>query len=123
MPPNVEPKDYLHALHGITFPASRSQIVGAAKDTGGLNGSVMPVLEQLPDRMYATAEDLAEEIRRTYVPASDSGDAQPAAPSAISNPDKDLIGAMADPRGGDFQPSASPAPTGTTPVEDGNSAG
>ena len=123
MPPNVEPKDYLHALHGVTFPASRSQIVGAAKDTGGLNGSVMLVLEQLPERMYATAEDLAKEIRRTYAPASGSGDVQPAAPSAISNPDKELIGAMADPRGGDFGPSASAPPIGDTPAENGNSAG
>ncbi len=50
MPTMVDPKDFLHAFHGLDFPASRSQIVGAAKDTGGLNGDVVLILEQLPEQ-------------------------------------------------------------------------
>ena len=72
-PPYVDPKDFLHAFHGLDFPASRSQLVGAAKDTGGLNGNVMLILEQLPERMYATTKDLIDEIQRMYVATNSDG--------------------------------------------------
>jgi hypothetical protein len=113
MPVNVDPKDFLHALHGLEFPASRSQIVGAAKDTGDLNGDVMLILEQLPERMYATAKDLTEEIQRTRLATNSDGDIQSAATSGISNANKGLISTMADPRRGDIEPAKrSPSPTG-----------
>lgn len=101
MPVNVDPKDFLHAFHGLTFPASRSQIVGAAKDTGGLNGDVLLILEQLPERMYVTAKDLTDAIQRTQVTTDGGTDVQPAAPSAISDAHKELVSTMADPRRGD----------------------
>lgn len=100
MPSDVDPRDFLHAFHGLDFPASRSQIVGAAKDTGGLNGDVIVILEQLPERMYATAEDLTEEIQRSRLKINSGGDIQPAAASPISDESKGLISDMADPRGG-----------------------
>jgi hypothetical protein len=104
MTTNADPKDFLHALHGVDFPASRSQIVNAAKDTGGLNGDVLLILEQLPERMYVTAEDLTAEVQRTYEPASTNGDIQSAAATAISDANKELISTMADPRRGDIAP-------------------
>jgi hypothetical protein len=102
-PPYVGPKDLLHAFHGLDFPASRSQIVGAAKDTGGLNGNVIPMLEQLPERMYATTKDLTEEVQRMYAVTNSDGDIQSAA-SAISGANKELISTRADPRRGDVEP-------------------
>lgn len=96
MPTNVDAKEYLHALHGITFPASRSQIVGAAKDTGGLNGNVILALEQLPERMYVSAKDVTEEVLRTYEATNSGGDVQSARESA--------------------------SPIGNAPAEDGKSA-
>lgn len=103
----TDPKDFLHAFHGLDFPASRTQIVNAAKDTGGLNGDVLLVLEQLPERMYATAEDLTEEVQRVHVATSSNGDIQSAAATAISDANKELISTMADPRGGDIEPGES----------------
>jgi Protein of unknown function (DUF2795) len=78
MQTNAEPKEFLHAIHGLDFPASRIQIVNAAKDTGGTNGEVIIVLEHLPERMYATAKDLTDEIQRTYEATSSSSDVQSA---------------------------------------------
>ena len=104
MPANVDPKDFLHAFHGLDFPASRSQILGAARDTGGLNGDVILILERLPERMYATAKDLTEEVQRSYAATSSDGDIQQAAASAVSEADKGLISTMADPRRGDVEP-------------------
>ena len=102
MPASVDPKDFLHACHRLDFPASRSQIVGAAKDTGGLNGDVLLILEQLPERMYATPEDLTAEIQRIYEPSSTNGDVPSAAATAVSGANKELISEMADPRRADM---------------------
>jgi hypothetical protein len=98
----VDPKDFLHALRGLDFPASRSQIVGAAKDTGGLNGNVLLILEQLPERTYETSKDLTAEIQRIYEPSSTNGDVQSAAATAVSDVNKELIAEMADPRRDDM---------------------
>lgn len=103
----ADPKDFLHAFHGLDFPASRSQIVNAAKDTGGLNGDVLLILEQLPERMYASAEDLTQEVQCVHVTTSSNGDIQSAAATAISDANKELISTMADPRAGDIEPRES----------------
>ena len=107
MPTNPDPKDFLLALHGVDFPASRSQIVNAAKDTGGLNGDVLLVLEQIPERTYASPQDLTDEVQRTYGATNSNGDIQSAAASAISDANKELISTMADPRRGDIGPGES----------------
>lgn len=115
MSTNLDPKDFLHAFHGLAFPASRTQIVNAAKDTGGLNGNVILILEQLPERSYATTRDLADEVQRTYLATNSDGAIQSAAASPISDANKELISAMADPRGGEFEVAAPKA--GNPPVE------
>ena len=76
MATNVDQKDILHAVHGVDFPTSRGQLVGAAKDIGG-NGNVTRILEHLPDRRYASATDLTEEVQRAYAAANSAGDVLP----------------------------------------------
>ena len=117
MPTNPDAKDFLHALHGVTFPASRSELVGAAKDTGGLNGDVILALEQLPERTYATADDLTEEIGRIYA-AMGVAAVPPAAASAISDANKRIVSAMADPRRDDGSSPEAPSLPGATPPAD-----
>ena len=120
MQTNVNAKDFLHAFHGLDFPASRSQIVGAAKDTGGLNGDVLLFLEQIPERMYATAKDLTDEIQHTPLATSTGGNTQSASASAISDATKELISTMADPRRGDIEPGEpTQSPASATPGGDG----
>jgi Protein of unknown function (DUF2795) len=105
----VDAKDFLHAFHGLDFPASRSQIVGAAKDKGGLNGDVLLILEQIPERMYSTMEDLTAEIQRVYEPTSTAGEIQSASATAVSEANQELQGEIADEQAGEAK----------APTEDG----
>jgi hypothetical protein len=103
MQPNADPEEYIQALHGLEFPASRSQIVNKARDKGGLDTEVIAMFERLPDRTYENAQDLRGELVRAYragVPPA--GEPEPAAPSPFSDDEKDLIRTMADPRRGDL---------------------
>jgi hypothetical protein len=45
-------------LEGLTFPASKEQIITHAK-AKGVPGFVMDQLEQLPDKTYTSAADVA----------------------------------------------------------------
>ncbi len=107
MPANVDLKDILHAVHGVDFPTSRGQLMGAATDNGG-NGNVILVLEHLPDRTYDSATDLTEEVQRVYAAAS-AGDTRPAATNGITT----------EPRGGDIESREPSGPISTTSDEDG----
>ena len=83
MATNVDLKDILHAVHGVDFPTSRGQLVGAAKDIGG-NGNVIRILERLPDRTYASAEDLTQEVQRAYAAVNSAAEVRPGATSGTS---------------------------------------
>jgi hypothetical protein len=121
MPTTADQKDFLHALHGVDFPASRIQIVNAAKDTGGLNGEVVSLLEHIPERTYATAQDLTDEVLRTFEATNPGSAGEPAAASEISDADMGLISTMADPRRGEFGPGESESGgIVTVPEEDGD---
>jgi uncharacterized protein DUF2795 len=103
MPTNADADEFMRALHGLDFPASRAQVVNKAKDKGGLDTEVLYIFEQLPDRTYETPEELRAAVIDAYETHHGGlADAGPAAPSSLSDSDKDLIRTMADPRRGEI---------------------
>lgn len=102
---NADPQEYLRALDGLDFPASLPAIVRRARDTGGLDTEVMFVLERMPERTYASLDDIGEEIRRVYDEVGGLPDGGPAAPSGVTGEAKGLTERVADPRGFDSPPS------------------
>ena len=104
MATNADADEFMRALHGLDFPASRDQILNEAKDKGGLDREVLYIFGQLPDRTYETAAALRGAVLDAYA-AHHGGlaGAGPAAPSALSDEDKDLIRTMADPRRGEIE--------------------
>ncbi|HEY7801763.1 MAG TPA: DUF2795 domain-containing protein [Dehalococcoidia bacterium] len=106
MATNADADEFLRALHGLEFPASRAQILNAAKDKGGLDTEVLYIFGQLPDRTYETAEELRAAVAHAYETHHGGlAGAGPAAPSSLSNADKDLIRTTADPRRGEIDRS------------------
>jgi hypothetical protein len=53
--------DIEHALKGIDFPKSKSEIVSYAQSQGA-SEQVITDLQQLPDRSYTNAADVAQEF-------------------------------------------------------------
>jgi hypothetical protein len=64
--PNATRAEYLQALYGVEFPASRDRIVQAARDKGGLDSEVMFILEHLPKDSYDTMQQLEGDVLRVY---------------------------------------------------------
>lgn len=95
---NADPDEYMKALLGMDWPASKAGIVRKAQDTGGIDTEVIHVLGLVPDRTYETPEDLAAAVEAVYQRDGGLGDGGPAAPSEFTTPEKDLIKTMADPR-------------------------
>ena len=58
--------DYRNAFAGLAFPASKDQIVGRSRMTGGIDREVFAVLASLPGRSYQSMEDLEEAVRAVY---------------------------------------------------------
>ncbi len=85
---NADPSEYQRALAGVAFPASRDQLVQAAKDTGGLDTEVQWMLSRIPAKTYESMPELQSAISAAYV-ATDGGlgDAGAAAPTGGQAPD------------------------------------
>lgn len=95
---NADPDEYMKALHGMDWPASRAGIVRKAQDTGGIDTEVIHVLALVPDRTYETPDDLTAAVEAVYEQEGGLAGGGPAAPSEFTAPEKDLIKTMADPR-------------------------
>lgn len=92
--PNADRAEYIQALYGVEFPASRDRIVQAARDKGGLDTEVMYILEHLPRDSYDSMPQLEGDILRAYQATGGMGDAGVAAiPEPGERPDP-----RADPR-------------------------
>jgi hypothetical protein len=74
-------QEYIAALAGLDFPASKAGIVRKAMDKGGIDAEVHHVLGQVDDRTYESWEDLQGEIERVYASGGGMPPTQPAAPS------------------------------------------
>ena len=64
--PHAGKIDYENAFRGFHFPMSRSAIVNAGRDKGGLDREVAIVFNALPNRKYTSLDDLKEAIRTVY---------------------------------------------------------
>ncbi len=103
MATNADPDEFMRALHGLEFPASRAQILNSAKDKGGLDTEVLYIFGQLEDRTYETTDELRAAVAQAYETHHGGlAGAGPAAPSPLSDADKDLVRTMADPRRGEI---------------------
>ena len=54
--------DVEHALKGIDFPKNKNEIVSYAKSKNA-SSEIVSGLQELPDRTYNNAADLAQEFR------------------------------------------------------------
>jgi hypothetical protein len=63
---HAERGEFLQALKGLDFPASKSGALRRAQDNGGLDREVPHVLSQIQDRTYESLDDLMEEVERIY---------------------------------------------------------
>jgi hypothetical protein len=99
---NAKVDEYLKPLISLDFPASKNGIVRKAMDHGGLDGEVIEILKALPSRTYESLDDIGNEIWRAYGRGEGVETNLPAAaPSALSDREKDLVESMADPRRGE----------------------
>ena len=64
--PHASKQDYRKAFTGLQFPTSKDRIVGRGRDTGGLDGEVIRILQQLPPGRYGSLEELEEMVRAVY---------------------------------------------------------
>ena len=64
--PHASKQDYRKAFTGLQFPTSKDRIVGRSRDTGGLDGEVIRILQQLPPGRYGSLEELEEMVRAVY---------------------------------------------------------
>jgi hypothetical protein len=63
---NADPTEFERALAGVDFPASRDGIIRGAADKGGLDGEVLFILKQIPDRTYGTRSEVDVAIEDAY---------------------------------------------------------
>ena len=58
--------DVEHSLKGINFPKSKNEIVSFAKSNNASN-EIVSDLQELPDRTYNNAADLAQEFKGKHL--------------------------------------------------------
>ena len=58
--------DVEHALKGIDFPKSKNEIVSYAQSKNASN-EIVSELQELPDRTYNNAADLAQEFKGKHM--------------------------------------------------------
>jgi len=105
---HAEQREFIDALEGLDWPASKAAIRNKAHDKGGIDTEVLWVLDRIADRPYDTFHDLRTEIDLVYrVEGGGLPDVAPAAPSRIGPRGKDAVESNADPREGD-PPGQSP---------------
>lgn len=80
---HADRKDFERALSGVDFPASRSALLRAAQDKGGIDTEVPHILEQIPDGTYDTPDDLYLAVEDAYARGEGLQGAGPAAPAEI----------------------------------------
>jgi len=61
--PHATKADYELAFKGFHYPISRAAILNMGRDKGGLDREVAIILKQLPDRKYATVDEVKDAVR------------------------------------------------------------
>jgi len=75
--PHASKKDFEVAFTGLDFPTSKAAVVNRARDNGGLDREVKEIIVKLPDRTYASLEELQEAVRAAYLAEGVAEDAVP----------------------------------------------
>jgi hypothetical protein len=98
---HAQPREFVDALEGLDFPASKAAIQNKAHDKGGIDSEVNYILGMISDRTYDSMQDLQTEIEWVYENAGGLPDAAPAAASRMGQRGKDAVEANADTREGE----------------------
>ena len=69
--------DYRNAFGGLTFPASKDEVVRRSRMQGGIDREVFAVLASIPGHAYQSMEDLEAAIRDVYVARGESPEELP----------------------------------------------
>ena len=75
--PNATKRDYEIAFTGLDLPTSKAAVINRARDNGGIDREVYATLSQLPDRPFASMEELREAVRAIYVADGAAPDSLP----------------------------------------------
>jgi hypothetical protein len=65
--PHATRVDFRDAFAGIAFPTSKSGVLNKCRDCGGIDREVFAILLQLPNRPFASLDDLQEAVRAIYL--------------------------------------------------------
>ena len=64
--PRAEHQDFEVALGGLAYPVSKDAVLNHARDHGGVDAEAIGIIEQVPEREYASREDLDRALRAVY---------------------------------------------------------
>ncbi len=65
--PHATRVDFRDAFAGLAFPTSKAGVLNKSRDRGGIDREVFAILLQLPNRSYASLDDLQEAVRGVYL--------------------------------------------------------
>lgn len=65
--PHAGKADYELAFKGFHYPISKSGILNAGRDKGGIDREVAVILKLIPDRRYESADEVKEAVRAVYL--------------------------------------------------------
>lgn len=66
MKPHAAKGDYEAAFKGFHYPISRAAVLTSGRDKGGIDREVGYVLRLLPERKFATEDELKAAVRDVY---------------------------------------------------------
>jgi hypothetical protein len=66
MQPRATRDDYDRAFDGLAYPAPIAAVIRKARDHGGIDAEVLPMLEQIPDRTFHSYGELLGTIHDVY---------------------------------------------------------
>ena len=75
--PNASKRDYELAFTGLDFPVSKTAVINRARDNGGIDREVYPMLSQLPDGSFESLEELQQAVRAIYIADGAAPDSLP----------------------------------------------
>jgi hypothetical protein len=64
--PHASKQDFEAAFKGFHYPMSKAAILNMGRDKGGIDREVARVLVRIPERKYATADEIKAAIREVY---------------------------------------------------------
>ncbi|HWQ47542.1 MAG TPA: DUF2795 domain-containing protein [Methanosarcina sp.] len=60
----IVPMDIQHVLQNIKFPAKKNDIIQQARSSGAMADPLLENLDMLPDKEYASADEVVKELEK-----------------------------------------------------------